>query len=222
MTLPILYSFRRCPYAMRARLALLASGIVCELREVVLGNKPSALLQASPKATVPVLVLQDGQVLDQSLDIALWALSTQDPQSWLPPAGPLRDAALDWIAQCDGDFKHYLDRYKYPHRFALPDGLAHRALGAEFLNLLEVRLTAHASLGHAGWGLADAAVAPFVRQWAHTDDAWFADQPWPALQQWLANFEASAAFAQVMRKTPAWSADTQTEVVYFPSYKLHF
>ncbi len=201
---PILYSFRRCPYAMRARLALLASGVVCELREVVLGKKPAELLQASPKGTVPVLVLQGGQVLEQSLDIALWALSAHDPHDWLPPAGPTRDAALHWIAQCDGEFKHHLDRYKYPHRFALPDGLAHRALGAEFLNLLNEHLVGHASLDHAGWGLADAAIAPFVRQWAHTDAAWFADQPWPALQQWLANFEASTAFARVMHKTPAW------------------
>ena len=214
MTLPVLYSFRRCPYAMRARLALLASGVVCELREVVLGHKPAELLQASPKGTVPVLVLQDGQVLEQSLDIALWALSAHDPQAWLPLQGPLRDAALHWIAQCDGDFKHHLDRYKYPHRYALPDGLAHRALGSGFLNLLNERLAAHGSLGDTGWGLADAALAPFVRQWAHTDATWFAQQHWPALQQWLANFEASTAFAQVMRKTPTWSAGA--EIVHFP------
>ena len=214
MTLPVLYSFRRCPYAMRARLALLASGVVCELREVILAHKPAALLLASAKGTVPVLVLQDGRVLEQSLDIALWALSAHDPQSWLPPTGPLREAALHWIAQCDGDFKHHLDRYKYPHRYELPDGLAHRALGSEFLNRLNDTLTAHTSLGYSGWGLADAAVAPFVRQWAHTDAAWFAAQPWPVLQRWLADFEASASFARVMGKFPAWVAGTDR--VQFP------
>ena len=204
MTLPVLYSFRRCPYAMRARLALLASGVVCELREVVLAHKPPELLQASPKGTVAVLVLPDGQVLEQSLDIALWALSAHDPQAWLPPAGPLRTVVLQWIAQCDGDFKHHLDRYKYPHRYALPNGLAHRALGTEFLQRINDHLAAHGTLGQAGWGLADAALAPFVRQWAHTDAAWFARQPWPALQQWLSDFEASADFARIMRKTPGW------------------
>ena len=213
MTQPILYSFRRCPYAMRARLALLASGVVVELREVVLRSKPAEMLAISPKGTVPVLQLPDGRVLEQSLDIALWALSVQDLHGWLPPVGPLRGAALDWIAQCDGDFKHHLDRYKYPHRYALPDGLADRALGSQFLKLLNAHLTVHANLGPAGWGLADAALAPFVRQWAHTDALWFADQPWPALQRWLANFETSAAFARVMHKTPTWA--TEAEAIHW-------
>jgi glutathione S-transferase len=199
---------------MRARMALLASGIVCELREVVLRDKPAEMLALSPKGTVPVLILPSGQVLEQSLDIALWALSTRDPDGWLAAQGPLRDATLHWIAQCDGDFKHHLDRYKYPHRYALPDGLAHRMQGAEFLHGLNAHLADHASLGHAGWGLADAALAPFVRQWAHTDTAWFAAQPWPALQQWLADFEASAAFAQIMHKNPAWVAGAAT--LHFP------
>lgn len=203
--LPVLYSFRRCPYAMRARLALAASGTVCELREVVLARKPAALLQTSPKGTVPVLVLQDGTVLEQSLDIMLWALRGNDPKRWLPAATPALDAALQLINQCDGDFKSHLDRYKYPNRYALPDGLTHRALGAEFLQTLDGRLGIQRFLAGEHFGLADAAIAPFVRQFAHTDPTWFASQPWPALQQWLAAFEASSDYASVMHKFDAWT-----------------
>lgn len=203
--LPVLYSFRRCPYAMRARLALAASGTVCELREVVLARKPAALLQTSPKGTVPVLVLPDGTVLEQSLDIMLWALRGNDPKQWLPAATPALDAALQLINQCDGDFKSHLDRYKYPNRYALPDGLTHRALGAEFLQTLGGRLGIQRFLAGEHFGLADAAIAPFVRQFAHTDPTWFASQPWPALQQWLAAFEASSDYASVMHKFDAWT-----------------
>ena len=203
--LPVLYSFRRCPYAMRARLALAASGTVCELREVVLARKPPALLQASPKGTVPVLVLADGVVLEQSLDIMLWALRRDDPQQWLPSAEQDLAAALELIGQCDGDFKAQLDRYKYPNRYDLPDGLAHRALGAQFLQTLNDRLGSHRYLMGGHFGLADAAIAPFVRQFAHTDPAWFTSQAWTALQQWLSAFEASGDYARVMDKFAAWT-----------------
>ncbi|MES2951561.1 MAG: glutathione S-transferase [Pseudomonadota bacterium] len=202
---PVLYSFRRCPYAMRARLAIAASGMVCVLREVVLARKPPALLLASPKGTVPVLVLPDGVVLEQSLDIMLWALRRNDPQNWLPASAQGMADALQLIAQCDGDFKAQLDRYKYPNRYALPDGLAHRARGAQFLQTLNERLDSQGYLMGEHFGLADAAIAPFVRQFAHTELAWFAAQPWPALQRWLAAFEASGDYARVMDKFAAWT-----------------
>jgi glutathione S-transferase len=201
---PVLYSFRRCPYAMRARLALLASGTVCELREVALAHKPTALLHASPKGTVPVLVPTDGKVLEQSLDIMLWALQRSDPTGWLPRSAQALDQALALISQCDGDFKHHLDRYKYPNRYALPDGLQHRALGSSYLSQLDHLLQTQGRLAGPAWGLADAAIAPFVRQWAHTDPPWFASQPWPALQPWLSAFENSAEFAKTMVKLPPW------------------
>lgn len=201
---PVLYSFRRCPFAMRARLALVASSTVCELREVVLAHKPPALLQASPKGTVPVLVLADGTVLEQSLDIMLWALRRNDPQQWLPDTDQGLAEALQLVAHCDGDFKASLDRYKYPNRYALPDGLGHRTLGASFLHVLDDRLVKQAYLSGSQWGLVDAAIAPFVRQFAHTDPAWFANQPWPALQAWLAAFETSTPYATVMPKFSAW------------------
>jgi glutathione S-transferase len=204
---PVLYSFRRCPYAMRARLALAASDTVYELREVVLARKPPALLQASPKGTVPVLVLPDGTVLEQSLDIMLWALRRNDPQHWLPTSAAELDNALAVIAQCDGDFKANLDRYKYPNRYALADGVAHRASGAQFLQALDDRLGAHPHLMGERFGLLDAAIAPFVRQFAHTDPAWFARQPWSGLQRWLTDFEASSLFLRSMEKCPVWAPD---------------
>ena len=202
--LPVLYSFRRCPYAMRARLAIAASSTVVELREVVLARKPQALLQASPKATVPVLVLPDSTVLEQSLDIMLWALRRHDPQQWLPTSAPEMERAIALIAQCDGEFKANLDRYKYPNRYALANGLPHRDRGAQFLLTLNICVEAQGFLHGGQFGVADAAIAPFVRQFAHTDPAWFASQSWPALLQWLAAFEASDAYRGVMDKVPPW------------------
>ena len=203
---PVLYSFRRCPYAMRARLALHASGLAYEHREIELKRKPAHLLSLSPKGTVPVLWRpSEGQVIDQSLDIMLWALQQHDPEHWLP-----QDASVlqDWLVQIgrhDGDFKQHLDRYKYPQRFGLSDGLAHRAAGAEHLQQLGEVLARQAFLSGPRWGLLDAAQAPFVRQFAHTDPSWFAAQPWPHLAKWLAAFEASADFAAIMAKHPLWA-----------------
>jgi glutathione S-transferase len=200
---PVLYSFRRCPYAMRARLALLVSGQMVELREVSLKQKPPELLQASPKATVPVLVFADGQVLDQSLDIMLWALKQHDPEKWLMGNSDSLKTMLDWVARCDGDFKPQLDRYKYPHRFGLNDATPARLSGAIFLNALNVELLKYPNLMGERLSLADMAIAPFVRQFAHTDPLWFAQQDWPALQHWLCRFEASTLFAEIMKKQPS-------------------
>ena len=204
MPLPVLYSFRRCPYAMRARMAVAVSQQHCALREVVLAHKPAELLQASPKGTVPVLVLADGTVIDQSLEIMRWALQAHDPEHWLPPDEAAWARTRAWIAENDGPFKQALDRYKYPHRYALPDGIAHRAAGAAFLQSLNTTLTAQPYLTGLHFGLADAALAPFVRQFAHTDAQWFAQQGWPALQAWLAQFEQSPTFLRTMDKVPAW------------------
>lgn len=187
---------------MRARLALHVSSTRVALHEVALRNKPAALLQASPKGTVPVLVLPDGVVLEQSLDIMLWALRANDPLRWLPDT-PAWDDTMACIASNDGPFKLALDRYKYPSRFGLADGLQHRAAGADLLLGWEQRLRGQAFMAGQHWGLLDAALAPFVRQFAHTDPAWFAAQNWPNLAVWLHRFEASADFAAVMQKTPA-------------------
>lgn len=203
---PILYSFRRCPYAMRARLAMVSSGVSCELREVVLRDKPQALRDASPKATVPVLVLPDGRVLEQSLDIMLWALGQHDPQSWLLPAQSNLKAMLALIAECDGGFKGHLDRYKYPQRYGDIDGLAHREQGAQWLGSLEQALGENGFLFGRRAALADMAIAPFVRQFAHVDMDWFQTQPWPRTQAWLSEWMASPLFEQVMQKYTPWVA----------------
>ncbi len=203
---PVLYSFRRCPYAMRARMALLSSSVVCELREVALRSKPAEMLAISPKGTVPVLQLPNSQVLEQSLDIMLWALQRNDTEHWLAATAAQHAEQLALIAECDGTFKAHLDRYKYPNRYDLPDGLAHRAQGSLFLGLLDSMLASTAYLAGDTWGLVDAAIAPFVRQWAHTHPVWFAAQPWPALQAWLNAWESSAGFELLMRKYAPWQA----------------
>ena len=205
---PLLYSFRRCPYAMRARLALLAAGIRCEIREIALSQKPTSLLVASPKGTVPVLVLPDA-VIEQSLDIMLWALRQNDPHGWLPKDSQLMNVQLSLVKQCDDEFKFHLDRYKYPDRYQLADGLLHRQAGAEFLHLLNQRLKTNAFLSTAQWGFADAAIAPFVRQFAHTDPNWFASQSWTPLIEWLTQFEASKDYQQAMYKYKVWHPDSK-------------
>ncbi len=200
----ILYSYRRCPYAMRARMALSVAEIKVEIREISLRDKPAHMLQVSPKGTVPVLVLQDGTVLEQSLAIMRWALQQNDPHAWLPTSPEALALAEEGIALNDGDFKAHLDRYKYPQRFGLTDGVPHRTQGAEVLMRWQTRLQSHAYLSGTHWGLLDACVAPFVRQFARTDRAWFDAQPWPELVQWLCAFEASESFEAVMHKYPLW------------------
>ena len=207
--LPVFYSFRRCPYAIRARLALAVSGVDYELREVSLKSKPDELLAASPKGTVPVLVLPGGQVIDESLDIMRWALAQNDPDGWLNH--PL-DEMLALIAGNDGHFKRALDRYKYPNRYPLESGgdvkafaLAQRLEAAGWLQTLEPRLSQGWLFGNQP-SLADMAILPFVRQFAHTEAAWFAAQTWPQLRAWLTYFEASALFESVMAKHKSWQS----------------
>lgn len=193
----LLYSFRRCPYAMRARLALLVSGEPFELREVVLRAKPAAMLAASPKGTVPVLVLADGRVIDESLDIMLWALGRNDPERWL--AG--YDAAL--VEAFDTRFKHHLDRYKYAERHG-SDPIAHRDAAVAMLGLLEARLSDSAYLCGPQRALSDMAIFPFVRQFAAVDPDGFAAQPIARVQAWLARHIASPTFAQAMLRLAPW------------------
>ncbi len=193
MTAPILYSFRRCPYAMRARMALLVGGAAFDRVEVKLCDKPAALLAASPKGTVPVLVLPDGRVIDESLDIMRHALATNDPEHWL--AGD--DTSL--IAANDGPFKHHLDRYKYPDRHD-SNAPEHRAAGLVLLGVLETRLAGMTNLCGNTCSLTDIALIPFVRQFAAVDRNWFAAQDIPQVQRWLAMHVASDVFVMAMVK----------------------
>lgn len=194
---PVLYSFRRCPYAMRARLGLLASGTRCELREIKLSAKPEAMLAASPKGTVPVLVLPDGTVIDESIDIMRWALGERDPEGWLARD----DAAL--ITANDTSFKYDLDRYKYPDRHGA-DALAHRDKGLAFLSELDARLAGAGQLCGAARGITDAAIMPFVRQFASVDRAWFEGQALANLKTWLAGHLSSPLFDAAMIRVAPW------------------
>ena len=206
MTLPVLYSFRRCPFAMRARMALLASGQRVELREVLLRDKPAEMIAASPKATVPVLVLPDGRVVDESLDIMLWALAQNDPDDWLLAGeASAHQDSRDLIAALQAEFKPHLDRYKYPNRYEGEPAADHRAIAMDFLaDRLVPRLADHADLFRASPSLADVALFPFVRQFANTDRAWF-DMAAPAsLKAWLVRHVDSDLFAAAMVKKPVW------------------
>lgn len=201
--LPILYSFRRCPYAMRARLALKVSGFEGELREIRLREKPPQMLAASPKGTVPVLVLPEhggaGRVLEESLEIMLYALDQHDPQTWLAH----RVEALSLIDAAEARFKPHLDRYKYASRHAGADPEAEYAKAVGFLERLEERLGAQS--GFCGtMGLADFAILPFVRQFAQTDRPRFDALPLPCLRAHLERFEASTLFRVIFRKIPVW------------------
>lgn len=200
---PILYSFRRCPYAIRARLALVVSGQSVELREVSLKAKHPAFLATSASGTVPCLVTEEA-TLDESLDIMIWALQKNDPEGWLT----MPQAGWDWIARADGPFKQALDRTKYATRFADADPAEERAKAAVFLTDLEGQLS--------DWifdrpTLADFAILPFVRQFAFIDKAWFDAQPWLRLQAWLERFLTSDQFDRIMAKYSIWEeADATT------------
>lgn len=231
---PVLYSFRRCPFAMRARLAIDIAQVQCELREVVLANKPAAMLQASPKGTVPILIDPQAGVIDQSLDIMLHVLTQSGCAAYLPNPDPGHFTNA-WVRTCDGAFKHHLDRYKYASRYRdmteaegvdAPRSEAHarrdepsrerdhREQASEFVALLERHLHTHRHLaGHCeGW--ADLAIAPFLRQFRLADAQWFDAQDWPNVHAWLDAFTSSDRFVRVMQKFAPWQQDT--EGVLFP------
>lgn len=200
---PILYSFRRCPYAMRARLALLYANQTVEHREVILKDIPQQMVDISPKATVPVMQLADGTVIDESLDIALWALEQQDPSNLLGSLSQLSDM-LSLINDNDNDFKGWLDQYKYADRFPEHTPEYYREQGVVFLQKLENRLSHHPFLFGVEIRLADIAIMPFVRQFAHVDKKWFEASDYPYLQSWLKARLESDEFQKIMFKYLQW------------------
>ncbi len=211
----ILYSFRRCPYAMRARLAIsycLPKQAV-ELREVVLRDKPASLINISHKATVPVLQLEEGHVLEESLDIMLYALSTRPDLEQVLLPDSLNADILSLIKVNDGDFKWALDRYKYADRYEQSQAY-YREKGELFLDALNERLNNHCYLMGDEMSLADLAIFPFVRQFAHVDKQWFEASQYTALIQWLNHWLASDLFISIMTKYPQWQEGD--EPVYFP------
>ena len=199
--LPILYSYRRCPYAMRARMALHYAGVAFEHREIALRNKPQSMLLASPKGTVPVLCIGE-LVLEQSIDIMDWALGQSDPAGWKMVDHTL---AQGWIDKNDGPFKTLLDQYKYPNRY--PDLNPEKVLTAVkelMLEPMEANLQSSQYLlgGKITW--VDVAIFPFVRQFAMVNPDKFAELPFPALKNWVTEFIESELLNAVMHKYPTW------------------
>ena len=214
---PVLYSYRRCPYAMRARMAIYLSGLQVEQREIVFWEKPPTMLEASPKGTVPVLVLPDGSVIDESRDIMLWAL--RHSQNTALYADYLRfekktqyKKLNEWIDCCDDEFKTHLDHYKYSDRFPEFSQEDYRERGCEFLQRLEQQLSLSSSLNVSEcafllgdkMSLADIALFPFIRQFVNVDKVWFVKANYPYLKAWLSYFIESTLFKGVMKNRPVW------------------
>lgn len=198
---PLLYSFRRCPYAMRARMALRYSGLPLEIHEVSLKAKPEEMLRLSPKGTVPVLVLPNGTVIDESLDIMRWALTENDPDDWLMLGhSEETQLAAALIMENDGPFKQALDRYKYSIRYPEQPRDDYRAQGEVFLTRLEGLLSDKPWLCRDACSYADIAIFPFIRQFASADETWFSQSPYPNLQDWLQALITSSLFIQIMQK----------------------
>ena len=197
LNLPILYSFRRCPYAMRARMSIVRSNYLCEHREVILRDRPDHMMEISPKGTVPVLLLPDGTVIEESLEIMQHVLAWE-----------LDAMEASWVDRNDNEFKFHLDRYKYPNRYDDVDSLAHRALAESYLDDLDDII---------GGGISTAlndALFPFVRQFANHDRQWFDAQSWTNIHDWLAQNLDSSEFLLCMKKYPQWHVGD--DVVQFP------
>jgi glutathione S-transferase len=200
---------------MRARLAIAASGVSCELREVVLKDKPTSLLAYSPKGTVPVLITPQADIIDESLDIMQWALSQHDPLDWYQSLTHQEQADCETlIAENDGHFKSQLDRYKYADRYPEHPAEAYRQEAEITLLQLEQRLAKQAFLIRDELSWVDMAILPFIRQFAYVDIAWFEQSPYPNIRKWLQQFIDSPIFSQIMHKYPQWD-DTQPPT-YFP------
>ncbi|WP_063669424.1 glutathione S-transferase [Aliivibrio fischeri] len=206
-----LYSFRRCPYAMRARLGIVQSNKTVHLREIILKNKPESMLQASPKGTVPVLINNKGKVIDESLDIMKWAL--EGSELLLSATNEM----FQLIRENDDIFKRWLDKYKYADRYPEYSEIYYREQGELFLNKLEQRLTTSPMLFSKQYNFADLAILPFIRQFAFVDIHWFRQSKYKNLQRWLFEFIESELFNSIMNKYPTW-LDSHQEFI-FPEQK---
>ncbi len=200
--LPILYSFRRCPYAMRARMAIHISGQKCEIREVLLRDKPPSMLEYSAKGTVPVLILQDGKVIDESLDVIDWALNLNDPEDWQRSKYTKKTKEL--IKINDGEFKYHLDRYKYSKRYDNEDPEFHRKKCLKFIESVNNELNNSKYIFDDNISYADIVVLPFIRQFRIADIEWFDSLPYDNLKKWLSSFLDSSLLNSIMKKYDLW------------------
>ena len=225
MALPILYSLRNCPYAMRARIAIFKSHQPVALRDVVLSDKPPEMILASAKATVPILVISQTdnsiskehakcQVIDESLDVMLWALNSADPNDLLHRDSPeVLTQMLAFITEFDVEFKRCLEAYKCAKRYHETNIDECRTACEHYIQMLELRLTAHKFLSSERESLLDIALLPFIRQFARIERQWYLQSPYPNLKAWLNNYLQSPMFTKVMAKYPLW-LDSGEEVVF--------
>ena len=200
--LPILYSFRRCPYAMRARMAIHISDQRCEIREVLLRDKPPSMLQYSAKGTVPVLILQDGKVIDESLDVIDWALNLNDPDDWQRSKD--KEKTKELIKINDGEFKYHLDRYKYSKRYDNEDPEFHRKKCLKFIESINNELNNSEYIFDDNISYADIVLLPFIRQFRIADLEWFDSLPYDNLKRWLSSFLGSSLLNSIMKKYDLW------------------
>lgn len=205
----ILWSFRRCPYAMRGRMGLKASGLDYEHREIILRDKPQEMLAASPKGTVPVFIKENGEVIEESLDLLHWALGQNDPLGWLDCD---HEAAKALIEANDTTFKHHLDRYKYASRYEDTakrgdTNLSHRLEAEKYIQNLENALGKGPYLLGERQTIADIAIFPFMRQFSNVEPDWWASAPYPKTRQWLKSQIESELFTSIMKKFPLWASD---------------
>lgn len=203
----ILWSFRRCPYAMRGRMGLKVSGLAYEHREIILRDKPQEMLDASPKGTVPVFIKDNGEIIEESLELLNWALSQHDPLGWLDCD---LDAANFYITANDTDVKHHLDRYKYASRYNKDakrgdTDLSHRVEAEKHIQKLEEALSSNSYLLGESQSIADIAIFPFMRQFSNVEPDWWASAPYPNTRKWLAHHVESELFKSIMKKHPLWA-----------------
>lgn len=211
---PILYSFRRCPYAMRARMAIYQANIKCELREVVLKDKPESMLLLSDKGTVPVLLTPDKEIIEQSIDVMRWALNICDPDDWFIEDESQSQYLIDYN---DNEFKHFLDRYKYHVGYPEHTQDYYRDNAEGFLKIIEKQLSNNEGIALLGNNLsfADIAIFPFIRQFSKVDLDWFQASPYECLKQWTLNIEQSKLFQGCMKKHEQWLPEHSP--IYFPT-----
>tara|TARA_B110000196_G_C21075696_1_gene629768 strand:+ start:581 stop:1171 length:591 start_codon:yes stop_codon:yes gene_type:complete len=195
-------------------MSIVSAGIRCELREVVLREKPAEMVTISPKATVPVLQLAEGTVIDESLNIMHWALAQRDPEDWLNPSNTSPDEAFVLIEQTETQLKPHLDRYKYPDRYTGTNAKEQRVKCCNFVKLLEEKLTVMPYLFGKQACIADIAIFPFVRQFANTDRNWFDESPYRHTQAWLSKLSNGKHFCVVMKKYLQWESGSDS--VFFP------
>lgn len=201
---PILYSFRRCPYAMRARLAIKASGLIVEIREVELKNKPKEFLNISPKATVPIVCISSKQIIEESLDIMEWALKINDPLKLLKNEKLNRIEIHSILNKLENEFKQNLDRYKYSSRFDLPNPKLYRDKNLQTLNEFNNLLQNNKGICSSHLSLLDYAVFPFIRQFRNVNSVWFDSLELKFLQTWLYELIDSDEFSSIMKKYEIW------------------